>query len=224
MSSEAILGASVLASAHWRRRPLFALFAAAVIALSITPAHARGGLGIDHELTYDNSGIWNRSVQKALLDTLIAGEIAGAVWEGGESRIGKTFWQSIDSSALGALSSEALKHIFTRSRPDQSPDPNLWFKGRGHYSFPSGEVTAVTAIVTPFIFEYGHDQPAVYALALLPLYDSVARMKARAHWQTDVIASVALGTATGYYAHSRSAPFILTVLPDGFMVGLHKQW
>ena len=155
---------------------------------------------------------------------LIGGEIAGAVWLGGEDRLGKTFWQAIDSSALGAVSSEALKHIFTRSRPDQSNNPNLWFQGKGHYSFPSGEVTAVTAITTPFVFEYAHDYPAVYALLLLPAYDSVARMKVQAHWQTDVLASVALGATTGYFARTRDSPIILGVLPHGFMVGVQKQW
>ena len=189
------------------------------------PVHAGGGpLGIDHVLNYDNSGIWKRSNQQALLYTLIGGEIAGAVWLGGEDRLGKTFWQAIDSSALGAVSSEALKHIFTRSRPDQSNNPNLWFQGGSHYSFPSGEVTAVTAIVTPFMFEYGRDYPAVYALALLPAYDAIARMKVQAHWQTDVLAGVALGAGTAYFAHTRDSPIILGVLPGGFMVGLHKQW
>ena len=153
--------------------------------------------GIDHVVTYDNSGIWNRNAQQALLYTLVGGEIAGALWEGGESRLGKTFWQSIDSSAIGAVSSEALKHIFTRARPDQSSDPNLWFQGHGHYSFPSGEVTTVSAIVTPFVLEYGHDYPGVYALELLPVYDAIARVKVQAHWQTDVMARFALGTLTG---------------------------
>jgi PAP2 superfamily len=193
--------------------------------LSVGPTHAGGGpLGIDHVLSYDDSGIWKRSNQQALLYTLIGGEVAGAVWLGGEDRLGKTFWQAIDSSVLGAVSSEALKHIFTRSRPDQSNNPNLWFQGGGHYSFPSGEVTAVTAIVTPFMFEYGRDYPAVYALALLPAYDAIARMKVQAHWQTDVLAGVALGAGTGYFAHTRDSPIILGVLPGGFMVGLHKQW
>jgi membrane-associated phospholipid phosphatase len=193
--------------------------------LAAGSVHAGGGpLGIDHILTYDNSGIWKRSNQSALLDLLIGGEIVGAVWEGGETRLGKTFWQAIDSSAIGSVSSEALKHVFTRSRPDQTNDPNRWFQGKGHYSFPSGEVTAVTAITTPFVFEYAHDYPAVYALLLLPAYDSVARMKVQAHWQTDVLAGVALGAATGYFARTRDSPIILGVLPHGFMVGVQKQW
>ncbi|HEY2816958.1 MAG TPA: phosphatase PAP2 family protein [Casimicrobiaceae bacterium] len=179
---------------------------------------------LDRVVNYDDSGIWNRNAQKGVLYTLVGGEIAGALWEGGESRLGRTFWQSIDSSAIGAVSSEALKHIFTRARPDQGGDPNQWFQGQGHYSFPSGEVTTVTAIVTPFVLEYGHDQPAVYALELLPIYDAIARVKVQAHWQTDVLAGMALGTLTGYYAHARDSPLILGVLPKGFSVGLHKQF
>jgi undecaprenyl-diphosphatase len=185
---------------------------------------AQAFAGIDHVVGYDNSGIWKRSNQQALIYTLIGGEVAGAVWLGGEDRLGKTFWQAIDSSALGAVTSEAMKHVFTRSRPDQSSDPHLWFQGGGHYSFPSGEVTAVTAIVTPFVLEYGRDHPAVYALELLPAYDMIARVQIHAHWQTDVLAAFALGTGTGYLAHTRDSPFILGVLPHGFMVGMHAQF
>ena len=180
--------------------------------------------GIDHTVSEDNSGIWKRSNQQALVYTLIGGEIAGALWEGGETRLGKTFWHAIDSSALGAVTSEAMKHIFTRSRPDQSPDPHLWFQGSNHYSFPSGEVTTVAAVVTPFVLEYGHDYPAVYALEVLPAYQAIARVKVRAHWQTDVLAGFALGTGTGWLAHTRDSPVILGVLPHGFMIGLHKQF
>ena len=180
--------------------------------------------GIDHAVSEDNSGIWKRSNQQALMYALIGGGIAGAVRLGGEDRLGKTFWQAIDSSALGAVTSEAMKHIFTRSRPDQSSDPNLWFQGSNHYSFPSGEVTAGAAIVTPFVLEYGRDYPAVYALELLPAYQAIARVKVRAHWQTDVLAGFALGTGTGWLAHTRDSPVILGVLPHGFTVGLRAQF
>ena len=180
--------------------------------------------GIDHIVSYDNSGIWKRSNQQVLYYGLIGGEIAGAVWLGGEDRLGKTFWQAIDSSALGGVANEALKHIFTRARPTQTSDPNRWFQGGGHYSFPSGEVTAVTAIVTPFVLEYARDYPVAYALELLPAYQAVARVKVHAHWQTDVLASFALGTTTGYLAQSRNSPVILSVLPHGFMVGLRAQF
>jgi membrane-associated phospholipid phosphatase len=85
-------------------------------------------------------------------------------------------------------------------------------------------VATVTAIVTPFVLEYRQDYPAVYALTLLPIYDAIARVKVQAHWQTDVLAGIALGGLTGYYAHNRDSPFILGVLPQGFTIGLRKQF
>ena len=210
----------MLLRSGWR-----ALFAMGLYVGSLALAVAAGGpLGIDHRLSYDNSGIWARKYQLGLQNLLIAGELAGGLWEGGKTRLGRTFWQSIDSSSLAGLSTEALKYGFTRSRPIQSNDPNKWFQGGSHYSFPSGEVAGVTAIVTPFVLEYHQDHPSVYALELLPLYDGVARMKVQGHWQTDVLAGFAIGTLTGYYAHQRESPFILSMLPGGFMVGLHEQF
>ena len=66
--------------------------------------------------------------------------------------------------------------------------------------------------------------PAVYLLELLPAYDAIARMRSQAHWQTDVLGAFALGTATGWFAHSRDQPILLSILPHGFMVGIHKQF
>src|ERR1035438_5714598 len=91
-------------------------------------------------------------------------------------------------------------------------------------STPSMSRKLVTSMVTPFMLQYGHDNPAAYALALLPLYSGVARIKEWGHWQTDVLASWALGGATGYWAYTRETPLILSVLPHGVMVGLHTQF
>ena len=205
---------------------LHTLAALAIIALLLCePALAGGGpLGIDHRVAEDDSGIWQRKYQRDLMTLMIGGEIAGAVWEGGETRLGKTFWQSIDASALGGVSAEVLKAAFSRERPSTTDNPNKFFQGNGNRSFPSGEVTAASAIVTPFVLEYRADHPAVYALEVLPAYDMVARVKVRGHWQSDVLAGFALGTATGVYAHSRTQPLILSALPQGFMVGLRKKF
>jgi membrane-associated phospholipid phosphatase len=185
---------------------------------------AGGPLGIDHRLRYDDSGIWSRHTQLAMLDLLILGDVTGAVWEGGQTRLGRTFWQSIDALVLGGVSSTALKITFSRERPGQTPDPNRFFTGHGNQSFPSGEVTATSAIVTPFVLEYGRDHPLVWALEALPLYDAEARMKTWGHWQTDVLAGFALGTAVGYYAHLRNTSFSLSVMPHAVAVGLSTRW
>lgn len=194
-----------------------------LVLAACTATHA-DGLAIDHKLNFDNSGIWSRNKQLLLVNGLAIGTVAGAFWEGGETRLGHTLWQSVDSLMLGAVTSETLKNVVQRSRPAQSNDPDEVRQGKGHYSFPSGEVTAVTALVTPFVLEYRKDYPLVYALELLPLYDGVARMKSQAHWQTDVLAGFALGTLTGYYAHNRDSPFILGVLPQGVSVGFRTKF
>ena len=183
-----------------------------------------GPLGIDHRVKEDDHGIWQRQYQRDLMTLMIGGEIAGAAWEGGETRLGKTFWQSIDASVLGGVSTELMKVAFSRQRPSETDNPNKFFQGSGHRSFPSGEVTAASAIVTPFVAEYREDYPAIYALEILPTYDMIARVKVRGHWQSDVLAGFTLGTASGVYAHSRTQPLILSALPQGFMVGLRKKF
>jgi len=190
-------------------------------ALLLGVAQAASASGFDHRIGYDDSGIWSRSTQKVFLGTLLVGEVGGALWEGGESRLGRTLWQSIDATALGGVSAIALKYAFSRVRPIDSPDPNLWFKGHGNESFPSGEVTITSAIVTPLVLEYGHDHPWVYGLEALPVYDGIARMKVWGHWQTDVLAGFALGTGAGWLMHRNpNRPYILRLMPHGIYVGL----
>jgi membrane-associated phospholipid phosphatase len=195
-----------------------------VVLLHGTPAIAGGPFGIDHSVNEDNRGIWKRSNQTALLDVMIAGEVAVGLWEGGETRLGNTDWQAVDASVFSGISTTIMKHVFTRERPAETDNPNKFFQGGSHASFPSGEVAAVSAIVTPFVLEYRHDSPGVYALELLPAYDAVARVKVHGHWQSDVIAGFGVGTVAGYYAHDREQPLILGMLPHGVSVGMHKWW
>ncbi len=208
---------------HGRRRIAQALASAALgVALA---AHAAGGpFGIDHRLAADDSGPWKRSNQLALQDATALVVAAGALWEGDGSRLGHTFWQSVDSVALGAGATAGLKVVFGRSRPSQTDDPNAWFRGKGHNSFPSGEVMEITNAVTPFVLEYGPEHPAVYALELLPVYDAIARVKVRAHWQSDVLASFVIGTGIGMYAHARASSLSVDLLPHGLTIGWKKSF
>src|SRR4029077_8671010 len=129
------------------KRPILLMTAGALGLLS-SPHECRAG--IDHEWTYDDSGPWKRSYQQILEYGLIGGEVIGGLWEGGETRFGHTLWTSIDSSVAAGIVAQVMKVTFSRVRPrDSNNDPNLWFKGNGNESFPSGEVTAVSSIVTP---------------------------------------------------------------------------
>jgi undecaprenyl-diphosphatase len=192
--------------------------------LAVKPALAGGGLlGIDTRLNRNESGVWRRSNQLAAEYLTVGSVLAGALWEDSETRLGRTFWQATDSILLGQAGYLVLNNSFRRQRPSATDDPNQWFKSGGH-SFPSGEVTAISSAVTPFVLEYGGEHPAVYGLELLPVYDGIARMKSQAHWQTDVLAGWALGTAIGYYAHSRNQPFTVMLLPHRLTVGRHTKF
>lgn len=181
---------------------------------------AGGGLlGIDHRVAYDNAGIWNRNVQSGLLYGTVAGVGLGAVAFGDQDSFGDTLWRSVDAMVLSGVTAQAMKYSFQRERPAQTSNPDLFFRGTHAQSFPSGEVTAISAAVTPFIAQYGDDHPAVYALALLPAYDAVARVKTRGHWQSDVVVGAAVGVGFGIYASRRNSPLILSWLPGGFQIG-----
>lgn len=196
----------------------FQWFASLLLLASGSACASGGPLGLDHRLHYDNSGIWKRSNQKVLLYGSIVTVGAGAFALGDHDRLGDTFWRSIDAMVVTGVGTQALKYTFRRERPSQTDDPDRFFTGHGQ-SFPSGEVAALSAAVTPFIVNYGDEHPAVYALAVLPAYDAVARMKVHAHWQSDVLVGALVGTGVGLWAAHRDSPLIVGWLPGGFSVG-----
>ena len=204
------------------------IVAALALSLSLLPlcASAAGGpFGIDHAVNYDNSGIWNRSYQKDLAMGAALTVIGGALFMGDDTRIARTFDQSLDAMVLTAGTTTVMKYAFSRERPSETSDPNQFFVGHNHQSFPSGEVAEIASIVTPFIAEYHEDHPAVYALALLPAYDAVARVKVHGHWQSDVLVGAGIGVAWGLYAHHRQSPLIMGLLPNhGFTIGYAKRF
>lgn len=201
-------------------RRLFVVLLSLATLVGGSNAYAAGGpFRIDHRLHYDNSGIWNRNNQKALMYGSILTVGVGALALGDDSKLGDTFWRSVDSMVITGVAATGMKYTFRRERPSQTASPNQWFKSSKAQSFPSGEVAAISAAVTPFIANYGQDHPAVYALALLPAYDAVARMKVRGHWQSDVLVGAALGTGIGIWSARRHSPLILGWLPGGFQVG-----
>lgn len=194
-----------------------------VACAAVFPARA-GNTLLDHRIGFDESGIWSRPTQLALTYVSATAVIGGALIEGKDTRLGRTFWAASDAMVFTAAAAQAGKWVFRRQRPRNGNDPNAWFRSRDDQSFPSGEVAHITAVVTPFIAEYQSDYPAVWALAALPVYDAVARMKSQAHWQTDVLAGAALGAALGLYAHSRPTSWVASITPQGWSVGWRKQF
>lgn len=132
-----------------------------------------GPFGIDHRWSYDNS-VWNRGAQRAIEYSTIAVALAGARWRAAR-RLGRTYWQALDAGALSLGTGEVAKRVFSRERPIEANDPDKWFQGGGHRSFPSSEVSTVAGIVTPFVLEYGREVPAVWALEATPAMVAIGR-------------------------------------------------
>lgn len=194
-------------------------------ALAPWRAYAGGGfLGIDHELALDERGIWKRSYQLDLQNGVIVTEIVGALWLGNDDDLGHTFWQTVDSSIISGAAATLLKRVTGRPRPDQGNDPNRWFRGSCCESFPSGEVTLQASFVTPFIANYARQNPWIWGLEVLPVYDAIARLKSQAHWQTDVVAGWMLGTGVGYWTSTWKTPLTVRILPGGVSIGLSKRF
>jgi membrane-associated phospholipid phosphatase len=204
--------------------PMMARVAASLL-FSVQTANAGSGpFGMDHAWSLDQSGIWARKYQTGLELGVVAVELGGALLLGNDDPAGHVFWQSTDASVISGLAALGLKKSTGRARPTQGNDPNAWFKGGCCESFPSGEVTLQASFVTPFIVHYAPEHPWVWALEALPVYDGIARMKSRAHWQSDVIAGWLLGSGIGYWAAKRSTPVVVQLLPKGVSIGIVKRF
>ncbi|MDE2089743.1 MAG: phosphatase PAP2 family protein [Gammaproteobacteria bacterium] len=232
LASTAPAGETQTSTASQTKNPIARLFHQRSVTSGLIGAYATGAaLGVldwaglhhlDHPVHQDTSGLWSIARAGQFPAELIGVTLAGAVWEGGNNRLGRTLWQSVDAAAIAGISTQALKYTFQRERPSQTSDPNQWFQGMHAQSFPSGDVSSITALVTPLILEYHRTDPWIYTLAAVPAFDMAARVKAHGHWQTDVVSGAAVGMVSGYFAHRFKEPFILSLLPNGFYVGLRK--
>jgi hypothetical protein len=205
---------------------VLAMIVLALLALCPNRLQAGGGpLGIDHEWTYNNHGIWSTRYEQGLEYGVLIFEAGGAFWIGDDyDGFGHTLWQSVDASVVSGISAEVLKYAFGRARPNQGLGPDKWFQGSCCDSFPSGQVTLQASFVTPIILHYAHDHPWIWVLEALPVYDGLARLKHQDHWQSDTIAGWALGTAAGYWAGSRETPVMVQILPRGLTIGFSRHF
>ena len=82
-----------LGSASATRRSLW--IGSLALALVALPCAAQncGWSRIDHRVSLDNSGVWNPNVYRGIVGGLTVAGLGGAIWEGSETRWGKTMWQ-----------------------------------------------------------------------------------------------------------------------------------
>jgi len=175
---------------------------------------------LDKKVKKDESGFWGAHYNIPKIFTIAT--IATAAYEGTGSRFGKTVWQSIDSGLMSQIITDVTKKATGRLRPREAESPSDW--GKGGKSFFSGHVSGMTALVTPYILEYQDDYPWVNLLWALPLHQMVGRVKAQAHWQSDVIVGALVGFTSGYWAHKRKYPLVLYFNRDKVVVGIKHSF
>jgi membrane-associated phospholipid phosphatase len=133
-------------------------------------------------------------------------------------------WSMFEAAALSTVDAYALKYIIRREGPDQTSDPNEWFKSGGK-SFPSEHATASFAIGT-VLAEAGGDDYRWLRRVLgygLGIGTSYLRLKHNAHWLSDTVAGGALGIASAQFTlnheyRNQDSRFALVPVQGGAML------
>jgi membrane-associated phospholipid phosphatase len=110
----------------------------------------------------------------------------------------------VEAVALSAVTTYALKYITRREGPDETSNPNQWFKSHGN-TFPSFHATAAFAVGT-VLAESGNDEYRWLRRVLgygLGVATSYERLKHNAHWLSDTVAGAAIGGATANFTMNR---------------------
>jgi hypothetical protein len=139
------------------------------------------------------------------------------------NRFHKTSSYAMSSLLLSSAVTEVIKQSTGRKRPRYTDSPDDWFYF-GNKSFPSGHVASVTSMVVPYILEYHKDYPAVYLLALLPFHQMIGRIKEQAHWSSDVIAGLVIGTLVASYNYNTKAQWFVNITGNKKFIGFRYRF
>jgi membrane-associated phospholipid phosphatase len=161
------------------------------------------------------SGLWPLAVGATVVGTVIdrdasriALEMAGGV-------------------TLAALTTDLLKRATGRARPSQTTSAFQFDPFGASRAFPSGHATAAFALAGAIAAETESPWLRGGAFTLAALVGS-ARVAARAHWTSDVVAGALVGTLAGYETTrrlrglrvGRVAPSALSFVPLGDGIGV----
>jgi membrane-associated phospholipid phosphatase len=146
-----------------------------------------------------------------------------AYWTGDSSGEHEA-WAMLEAAGLSSATAYALKYTARRLGPDETSDPNEWFKSGGK-SFPSEHSAAAFAVGT-VLAESGNDDYRWVRRFLgygLGVVTSYLRLEHNAHWLSDTVAGAALGISTGRFTMKRPSDSALSGLsvepvPGGAML------
>jgi membrane-associated phospholipid phosphatase len=133
-------------------------------------------------------------------------------------------WSMLEAAALSTITAYGTKFIARRQGPDQTSNPNEWFKSGGR-SFPSAHATASFAIGTVLAEAGGDDYRwlrRVFGYGV-GIGTSYLRLKHNAHWLSDTVAGGALGIASAQFTlnhayRNQDSRFALIPVEGGAML------
>jgi membrane-associated phospholipid phosphatase len=149
----------------------------------------------------------------------------GYAWLVDDSNGRHEAWAMFEAAGLSTVTAYALKYTVRREGPDQTSDPNEWFKSGGN-SFPSAHATAAFAVGT-VLAESGNDDYRWLRRVLgygLGIGTSYLRLKHNAHWLSDTVAGAALGISTAHftmnhtYRNNTASGFAVVPVEGGAML------
>jgi len=188
--------------------------------ISILFATSLFGWSFDYKVTKDDDGFWGAHYDVPKYSAIII--LGLSAYEGTESRLGLASWKSLEAGLISQIATEGLKKATGRVRPRDADGPDEWNDDGG--SFPSGHVSGMTALITPYILEYQDDYPLVHLLWGLSAHQMIGRVKAQAHWQSDVIGGAIVGFLSGYWAYKQKTPLLLYFNNGNTFVGLKYKF
>lgn len=115
--------------------------------------------------------------------------------------------------AAAALATDFLKRATGRARPSQTTDAYRFDAFGGYKAFPSGHATAAFAIAGAIAAESESPWLRGGAFTLAAIVGS-ARVSARAHWASDVVAGALVGTVAGYETTRRLRALRVGTMPE----------
>ena len=133
-------------------------------------------------------------------------------------------WSMLEAAVLSTITAYGTKFIARRQGPDQTSNPNEWFKSGGR-SFPSAHATASFAIGTVLAEAGGDDYRwlrRVFGYGV-GIGTSYLRLKHNAHWLSDTVAGGALGIASAQFTlnhayRNQDSRFALIPVEGGAML------
>jgi len=137
-----------------------------------------------------------------------------------------TALKGVEAYILSGITSQIIKQLTHRHRPDQDtpPDPFLWegpFHGFTHTSFPSGHSAAAFAIATVVATSYQETIWVPILCYTLATGAALSRIYDNKHWASDVVAGSAIGFGIGQLVvHNESRLKVLPASPNGAGISL----